>query len=190
MADLRPCYVVSSISRSGSSMMMRCLVEGGMDAAYDDHQEPLNVQFGDGDYLPNGDGFFALQEDFRDPAFYAKYEGRLVKVPWRELRSLPEGDYRVVFMLRDPREISASMERFMPGWGGERVLAETCYLGAVNTLLAQLRARGDMEVSTLDYAAVVANPAKQLASLGWPIDAKNAARVVDAALHRFRLEAA
>ena len=61
-------------------------------------------------------------------------------------------------------------------------------MGAVNTLLAQLRARGDMEVSTLDYAAVVANPEKQLASLGWPIDAAKAASVVDAALHRFRLE--
>ena len=188
MADMRPCYVVSSISRSGSSMMMRCLIEGGLDAAYDFHQEALNVQFGDGAYLPNGDGFFALQDDF-GPDFYAKYEGRLVKVPWSRLRSLPEGDYRVLFMLRDPKEISASMERFMPGWGGERVLAETCYLGAVNTLLAQLRARGDMEVSTLDYASVVANPEKELASLGWPIDAVKAASVVDASLHRFRLEA-
>ncbi len=181
--------MVSSISRSGSSMAMRCLIEGGLDAAYDDHQEPLNVQFGKGDYLPNGDGFFALQEDFRDPAFYAKYEGRLVKVPWGALRSLPEGDYRVLFMLRDPREITASMEKFMPGWGGERVLADTCYLGAVNTLLAQLRARGDMEVSTLDYAAVVKQPEKQFAALGWPIDATKAASVVDASLHRFRLEA-
>jgi len=170
-------------------MMMRCLIEGGLDAAYDDHQEPLNVQFGDGDYLPNGDGFFALQEDFRDPAFYAKYEGRLVKVPWRELLTLPAGNYRVVFMLRDPAEISASMERFMPGWGGERVLAETCYLGAVNTLLAQLRARGDMEVSTLDYASVVGNPAGQFALLGWPINVKAASRMVDPALRRFRLEA-
>lgn len=167
---------------------MRCLIEGGLDAAYDDHQEPLNVQFGDGSYLPNGDGFFALQDDF-GPDFYAKYEGRLVKVPWGRLRSLPEGDYRVLFMLRDPKEISASMERFMPGWGGERVLAETCYLGAVNTLLAQLRARGDMEVTPLDYASVVKGAAKQLGLLGWPIDSVKAASVVDEALHRFRLEA-
>ena len=188
MADLRPCYVVSSISRSGSSMMMRCLVEGGMDAAYDDHQEPLNVQFGDSDYLPNGDGFFALQDDF-GADFYAKYEGRLVKVPWQRLRGLPDGDYRVLFMLRDPQEISASMEKFMPDWGGERVLAETCYLGAVNTLLAQLNARGDMQVSTLRYADVVKGAEKQFASLGWPIDAAKAASVVDASLHRFRLEA-
>ncbi len=188
MADLRPCYVVSSISRSGSSMMMRCLIEGGLDAAYDDHQEPLNVQFGDADYLPNGDGFYALDEDFRDPAFYHKYEGRLVKVPWRELRFLPDGDYRVVFMLREPQEISASMEKFMPSWGGERVLAETCYLGAVNTLLAQCRARG-MDVTTLDYASVVADPAGQFASLGWPINVKAASRMVDPALRRFRLEA-
>ena len=180
--------MVSSISRSGSSMAMRCLIEGGLDAAYDDHQEPLNIQFGKDGYLPNGDGFFALADDFSSD-FYAKYEGRLVKVPWRELLTLPAGNYRVVFMLRDPQEISASMERFMPGWGGERVLAETCYLGAVNTLLAQLRARGDMEVTTLDYASVVANPEKQLAALGWPIDAAKAVSVVDESLHRFRLEA-
>jgi hypothetical protein len=169
-------------------MAMRCLIEGGLDAAYDFHQEALNVQFGDGAYLPNGDGFFALQDDF-GPDFYAKYEGRLVKVPWGRLRSLPEGDYRVLFMLRDPKEISASMERFMPGWGGERVLAETCYLGAVNTLLAQLRARGDMEVTTLDYATVVKGAAKQLGALGWPIDSVKAASVVDESLHRFHLEA-
>ncbi len=169
--------------------MMRCLEAGGLDAAYDSHQEPLNIQFGKDGYLPNGDGFYALDEDFRDPAFYHKYEGRLVKVPWRELRFLPDGDYRVVFMLREPQEISASMERFMPGWGGERVLAETCYLGAVNTLLAQLRARGDMEVTPLDYASVVKGAAKQLGLLGWPIDSVKAASVVDEALHRFRLEA-
>ena len=187
MANLRPCYVVSSISRSGSSMAMRCLIEGGLDAAYDFHQEALNVQFGDGAYLPNGDGFFALQDDF-GPDFYAKYEGRLVKVPWGRLRSLPEGDYRVLFMLRDPREISASMEKFMAGFGPEQVLAETCYLGAVNTLIAQLTARG-MQVSTLHYADVVKDAEKQFASLGWPIDANKAASVVDATLHRFRLEA-
>lgn len=188
MANLRPCYVVSSISRSGSSMMMRCLIEGGLDAAYDFHQEALNVQFGDGAYLPNGDGFFALADDF-GADFYAKYEGRLVKVPWGRLRSLPQGDYRVLFMLRDPREISASMEKFMAGFGPEQVLAETCYLGAVNTLLAQLRARGDMEVTPLDYASVVKGAAKQLGLLGWPIDSVKAASVVDEALHRFRLEA-
>lgn len=169
-------------------MAMRCLIEGGLDAAYDFHQEALNVQFGDGAYLPNGDGFFALQDDF-GPDFYAKYEGRLVKVPWGRLRSLPEGDYRVLFMLRDPREISASMEKFMAGFGPEQVLAETCYLGAVNTLLAQLRARGDMEVTPLDYASVVKGAAKQLGLLGWPIDSVKAASVVDEALHRFRLEA-
>lgn len=188
MADLRPCYVVSSISRSGSSMMMRCLEAGGLDAAYDSHQEPLNVQFGDGDYLPNGDGFYALEENFRDPAFYHRYEGRLVKVPWRDLPYLTSGDYRVVFMMREPVEISASMERFGLSWGPERVLAETCYLGAVNTLLGQLRARGDMDVTALDYASVVANPGNQFDALGWPIDPVKAAGVVDESLHRFRLE--
>ena len=180
--------MVSSISRSGSSMAMRCLIEGGLDAAYDDHQEPLNIQFGKDGYLPNGDGFFALADDF-GADFYAKYEGRLVKVPWGALRSLPPGDYRVLFMLRDPREISASMEKFMAGFGPEQVLAETCYLGVVNTLIAQLNARGDMQVSTLRYADVVADPETQFASLPWPIDAAKAASVVDASLHRFRLEA-
>jgi hypothetical protein len=75
------------------------------------------------------------------------------------------------------------MEKFMPNWGGERVLAETCYAEAVAAILPA-------GAVTLNYAEVVADPEAQFASLGWPIDAAKAASVVDASLHRFRLEAA
>ncbi len=183
-------YLVSGVSRSGTSMMMRCLEAGGLPAVYDHHQDWLNVQYGNGEYLPNPNGFYACERDeFYRPDFADAYAGKLVKVPWAMLLRLPQATYRLAFMLRDPAEIFASMRRFIPtGFGGDE-LVTALYPTVTGALQTALLARGDMQVRTVQYAAVVKNPATAFAGLGWPIDAQAAAAMVQPELYRFRLEA-
>lgn len=155
---------------------MRALIAGGMDAAYDASQEHFNFTHGSGAYEPNADGFYALRTDFR-AGFYARFEGRLVKVPWQDLEHLPQGDYRVLFLTRDPAAIEASMDAFPLDWGMERVIP-WFYDKWLSGLRARLAARGDMAVQVLAYETIRASPLVAFTGLGWPIDPARAAAVV------------
>lgn len=188
-----PVYLVSGLPRSGTSMMMHCLKAGGMRIASDASQEPLNVTYGHDGYKPNPNGFYAMAADFTAPGFPAAYEGQVVKAPREALLSLPDGDYRLCFMKRNPAEIRASMQRFMPyaGAWSEDALLEIYDL-YVPALVERLRDRG-MQAMELDYAQVVDNPLAAFGKLSldmWPVDAAAAVSVVDPALYRFRLERA
>ena len=185
-------YLVSSFHRSGSSMMMRALMAGGMAARWDGEQDQMNVTHGRDGYKPNPAGFFATRDDVFDwPDFAADYDGWLVRCPYHLLSKLPRHAYRLLFMLRNPAEIRASMATMTPGatWGGNETLTHLYDL-ASEALLSALRDRGDMAVTTLWYGEVVAGPLdafRMLATCGWPIDPAQAAAVVDAAQHRERV---
>jgi hypothetical protein len=186
-------YLVSSLHRSGSSMMMRCLNVGGLDAVWDSGQDNLNIAYGQGGYIPNPNGFYALDyAEFKRPDFVAEYDGKLVKCPWQMLHTLPVHAYRLVFMLREPKEIQASMQRFTPGrvWGEE--IMTWLYAETVGAILRRLNARGDYAIRQMQYAQVVANPLVEFGKLkaaDWPIDAAKAAAMVQPELKRFNLEA-
>lgn len=184
-------YLVSSFHRSGSSMATQALIAGGMAARWDGEQDQMNVTCGRLGYKPNAAGFFASRDDvFSRPDFTLDYDGWLVKCPYRLLRQLPRHDYRLLFMLRNPTEIRASMATMTPGqtWADNEAL--TYLYDRVSTaLLSVLRERGDMAVTALWYGDVVAAPMDAfgiLAACGWPIDATRAAVIVDAAQHRER----
>lgn len=175
-------------------MMMRCLEAAGMPVAYDDSQEILNTASGT-DYIPNPNGFYALDADFDDPGFVQAHVGQALKFPFRSLAALPTGfRYNLVFMKRNPDEIRASMSAFAPlaQWGQDATILEF-YDPIIDTLLKQLRARGDFNIVVLQYAEVVKDPTtafEQLAAAGWPINVAAAAEKVDSSLYRFRLERA
>lgn len=184
-------YLVSSFHRSGSSMAMQALIAGGMAARWDGEQDQMNVTCGRPGYKPNAAGFFATRDDvFSRPDFTLDYDGWLVKCPYRLLRQLPRHDYRLLFMLRNPVEIRHSMATATPGqtWADNEALTHL-YDMVSAALLSALLERGDMAVTTLRYGNVVAAPMDAfaiLAACGWPIDATQAAGIVDAAQHRER----
>jgi len=190
-------YLVSGYMRTGTSMMMKALEAGGMEAVYNPIRENLNKFHGDEYYQPNGGGFYELQRhEYRHRDFPLMYEGKLIKMLFKgltRLRVLPTG-YRVVFMQRDPEEILQSYDAFFQVQGGipEQVHAViNDYYPMMNDNLARLRNRKDTEVVTLWYRAVVENPIgafEYLWDSGWPIDPQKAAAIVDPTLYRFRKE--
>ena len=186
-------YLVSSFQRSGSSMMMRCLEGGGMNARYDTAQEVLNLYFGRGDYKPNPNGFYAvsLMADTPWPSFYDDNKGRLIKFPRFDFQYVAQGRYKMIFMNRNPKEILASMRMFTPyrSWGRA---TNAVYLHEIikPALMRILKKRGDFEILELDYAAVVADPIKEFQKIqdfGFVIDVQKAAALVDPTLYRLRL---
>ena len=182
-------YVVTGFPRSGTSMMMKCLMAGGMDAVYDTEMDSKNIEYGKGDYQPNPGGFYALSDltALKRSDFAGAYSGKLVKVFAGMAIRLPPGDYKIVVMRRDPDEIIASMREFLPGpqlfvYEPAAHLYEVIFPALIERLETQGR-----RVTVIEYAKVVENPQAEfdrIAKAGWPIDPAKAAQCVDPALYR------
>ena len=105
----KPVIIVSGLPRSGTSLMMRMLVEGGLDAVTD------RLRIADED---NPEGYFELeavkQLPAGDVAWLAGAHGRVVKVISFLLEHLPaEYSYKIVFMEREIEEILASQKKML-----------------------------------------------------------------------------
>lgn len=181
-------YLVTSLHRSGSSMMMRGLIAGGMQGVYGANQDWLNVEAGRPGYQPNPHGFYALDDpsEFARPDFAEEYAGKLVKLPPGMALRLPAGNYRAVFMQRAPAQILASMASMSPYglFGTEPAI--WFYAKVRDALALALQARGTV-VDVVKYADVIASPITAFTALqaaGWPINPALSAAVVDPTLYR------
>lgn len=181
-----PIYLISNVHRSGSSMIMRCLIDAGMDGVYNVDLE--NYVFQE-DYDPNPNGFY---QNYVDETDVLTYENKLTKFPFRSLLKLPIGNYKILFLKRDPEEIFNSMLAFTPftTWGYDMVVLEF-YDEVIGYIIDELKKRSDVTLTVLNYKDIVDNPEKEfnkLVSDGWNIDVKAAASLVDSSLYRFKLE--
>ena len=108
-------YVVSGFMRTGTSMMMKALEAGGMDACYRQSRDEMKNRFADEHYDPNIGGLYELERgDYQKPDFPKGYEGKLIKalnqgIP--KMAVMPE--IRAVFMRRDAEEIRQSYMPFL-----------------------------------------------------------------------------
>ncbi len=186
---MKTTYIVSGFMRSGTSMMMRALAEGGLTPVINKNRDIMNLQWGDADYTPNESGFYELSHaQYNELGFPARYEGRLIKVLFGGIPKLCAGDYKIVFMLRDPEEIRQSYEAFF-GRQAPSVLEE--YHKLIDYCLGILEVRKDCQYEVIEYKDVVANPLHffyKLSASGWKIDPIKASTVVDPSLFRFRRE--
>jgi hypothetical protein len=174
-------------------MMMRCLIEGGMDGSYDDRTEVLNeLSKKNGGYIPNPNGFYQLNEDFDRGDLYQKYDGKLFKFPFKKLHKLPTGQYKIIFLKRNPEEIRLSMRAFNPeaDWGEDMAILDT-YESEMNKIINKVKNKSNITITVLNYADVVKDPVKEFTKIkdaGWPIDVEKAAAMVEPELYRLRLE--
>lgn len=189
----RPVIVVSGLPRSGTSMLMRMLAEGGLPIVADtsraaDDSNPL--------------GYF---EDSRverlntdpDTRWLADARGRAIKIISFLLTYLPATlNYRVIFVHRDLSEVVASQDAMLARRGQEADPAKTVevaraweeHLRKVKAFLAR---NPHFEVLDVDYNAVIADAAPQAARvnrfLGGRLDERRMIAAVDQQLYRNRL---
>lgn len=162
-----------------------------MEGAYD---EEVNIRLDLAaldNYSPNPNGFYQLNTPPNEYTV-SLYEGKVLKFPFRRLTKLPQGEYKICFLKRNPLEIEKSMQNFTPyrSWGRDSVLLEF-YDQIIDTILDNLNQRTDINLTVLNYADIVANPTSEFTKLydnGWPININTAASLVDDSLYRFKLE--
>lgn len=181
-------FIVSGFMRSGTSMMMRALEAGGLEAVYSTRRdEEMNARWGDADYKPN-DSYYELDaEDYLRGDLGERYEGKLVKCLWGGALRLAPGDYRVVFMRRPASEIRISLMAF---FGSDYAATQFPDLDkAMDGAVAVLRDRKSFRsVDEIRYHDVLIDPLKVfrgLAENGWPIDPDKAAAVPSHTKARF-----
>lgn len=153
-----------------------------MHAVYDDAQDFMNVTHAQDGYQPNPNGFYAMTaNEFKRPDFAQEYDGMLVKIPASDALHLPPGDYRILFMWREPTEILKSMATFTP----YSTFAYESIIHFYDQAVASFVARTGAEI--VRYGDILGDPLSTFAVLagdGWPIDAEKAASRVDPALYR------
>lgn len=169
-------YIVSGYMRSGTSMMMRALEAGGLEAVYSKKRdENMNRRWGEPDFIPN-DSYYELEwADYMAPDFPRAYEGKLIKVMRGHLIKIPPGEYRVVVMRRPAREIALS---YMAAFGDVPTEVERGFDAAMDTYVSILRDRRSfLSVDEVWFRDAVERPHEVLSRLGWPIDVEKAASV-------------
>lgn len=188
---MQPVYVVSGWMRSGTSMMMKALEAGGMEAVYRQSRDEMKNRYADEQYDPNIGGLYELErEDYQKPDFPRGYEGKLIKAlrlgPGR-MRVMPSG-IKVLWMHRDHEE---QRQSYMAFFGQKppsvEQIAQQCELG-----LESAKNRRDTEVLEVQYTDVIEHPHEVFTRIaqffGVNLDIAAAAAVVNPELYRFRRE--
>ena len=183
-------YIVSGFMRTGTSMMMKCLEAGGMDAVARESRDEMRLKYADEFYDPNNGGLYEIErKDSQHPDFPSQFKGKLIKVLNAGTGRLNVMEkIKVIFMTRDPEEIRQSYEAFFSDEG--RLKNEMIEM-AIKKNLELLRNRKDTDVLEFWYRDVVENPRKHFEILkenGWPIDVDKCVAEVDVDLLRFKKE--
>ena len=180
--------VVSGLPRSGTSMMMKMLVSGGVEALTD------NLRTADED---NPKGYFEfdkVKELEREADWLADARGRAVKIISKLLKHLPaDHNYRVIFMRRKMDEILASQRQMLIRRGApadtvsDQKMAEI-FERHLRDVEAWLDKQPNIDVLYINYNETLADPAPAIERinrfLGDRLDTAAMAEVVDSALYR------
>jgi hypothetical protein len=153
-----PIIIVSGLPRSGTSMMMRMLAEGGLPIITDE------LRHADGD---NPNGYFELevvrQLKEGNSTWLKEMNGKGVKVISALLEYLPqEYQYKIIFMERDYQETLASQKKMLDHRRQTSKLSDEEMEQQFQTHLAAMKPwlvrQPNMEVLYVNYNALMADP--------------------------------
>jgi hypothetical protein len=182
--------IVSGLPRSGTSMTMKMLEEGGIPLLTDE------IRAADTDN-PKGYYEFERAKELRegDFAWLPEAEGKAVKVIGALLVYLPPTyPYRVLFMRRNMSEILASQAKMLENRGEENNLDDATMADLFSKHLRQvedwMKHQPSLKYMDVDYNAMLANPASLVQKinhfLGGELDEEAMFHVIDPNLYRQR----
>jgi hypothetical protein len=184
-------YIVSGYMRTGTSMMMKALEAGGLDAAYRQSRETMRKSYADKHYDPNIGGLYELEsEDYNALGFPEKYQGKLIKVLMGGISSVnATSGLRVIFMRRDFEEIRQS---YMAFFDQNLPARKETFEKKINLTIKLLQNRKDLlSLDVFWYSEVIKDPRKHFQLLkdhGWEINVEECVKVIDPQYYRFRKE--
>lgn len=182
--------VVSGLPRSGTSMMMQMLAEGGIPALADD------IRQADEDNPRGYYEFERVKQVATDTSWLDEAEGKVVKMVYRLLYDLPADRlYRVIFMTRELHEVISSQEVMLARHhkAGDRPdddrLVEI-YQRQLQEVMNWLRNKPNFSVLYIDYHDALSNPEQTVGQLDRFLDGRldtdAMLRVPDRSLYRQR----
>ena len=180
--------IVSGLPRSGTSLMMQMLENGGVEVVTD------NIRTADTD---NPWGYYELEKVKRikqDTSWLSLMRGKAFKMVSQLLYDLPWREtYRIVFMERDLDEMLASQQIMLNRLGmrsAPREQMKQSYALHLERLHEWLRKQHHIAVLRVSYNDLVEQPAAQAERVsvfleGKP-DVEKMAKIVDPSLYRNR----
>ena len=183
--------VVSGLPRSGTSMMMKMLEEGGIPILTDAIR-------GADDDNPNGYYEFELVKKLPDGRnqWLADANHKVVKIISALLEHLPANyRYKIIFMEREPREILASQHKMLANRNqkseiGDAEMQEQFqkHLAAIKYWLAR---QPNMDVMYVDYNKMISKPENYCQAIAdfiaIPVDVSKMLAVPNERLYRNRV---
>lgn len=182
--------IVSGLPRSGTSMMMKMLAEGGIPILTD-------ALRGADDDNPNGYYEFELVKKLPDGQnqWLADANHKVVKIISALLEHLPANyRYKIIFMEREPREILASQQKMLVNRNEKSEISDAemqeqfqKHLAAIKYWLAR---QPNMDVMYVDYNKMISKPENYCQSIAdfiaIPVDVSKMLAVPNERLYRNR----
>jgi len=182
--------VVSGLPRSGTSMMMRMIHEGGL-PALTDGLRPADEDNPKGYYE-----FEPVKRTKQDPSWLEEATGKVVKMVHLLLLDLPlDRHYRLVFMKRKLEEVVRSQNVMLRRKGkGDQNLKDEQVAGLFRQQLQQveqyLKNHPNFKILYVDYNQLLGEPRQWAEAvdefLGGGLNLSKMLNVVDPALYRQR----
>jgi hypothetical protein len=149
-------YIVSGLERSGTSLLMQLLVAGGAPAAYDHDSRPPDVN--------NPKGYWELEggkiiNSLKDGDFpMGDFTGQVVKITAYGLKFLPEGNYKIIYSLRNIEEILDSMEKMARIQDENREETKVVFTKLNDMIKSSISGRADCNVLFVNYNDLLSDP--------------------------------
>ncbi len=183
-----PIIVVSGLPRSGTSVMMQMLDQGGIEAVTDVIREPD---------VDNPRGYYEFEQVKKikeDASWLPATRGKAVKMVSQLLYDLPATEtYRVILMDRPLDEVLISQEKMLDRLGrpvAHREQIKGAFVDHLKRLRDWLSTQPHIDVLTVPYADLIAQPHEQAARIAQfldrEVDVQAMAAAVDSSLYRNR----
>jgi hypothetical protein len=180
--------VVSGLPRSGTSMMMRMLQNGGIPVITD------RIRQADDDNPLGYYEFEPVKRLDKDASWLPDAYGKAIKVTYILLYNLPSDHrYKVIFMKRDLDEVIASQKVMLRRQKGNSLddhkLMQS-FKQQLQMLYKWISRRENFTPLYIDYGEILNSPERLVSEitrfLGVPLDAEAMIKTIDPALHRNR----
>jgi hypothetical protein len=180
--------IVSGLPRSGTSLMMQMLEQGGMEIVTD------QIRGADTDNPRGYYEFEKVKQIKQDASWLAEARGKAVKMVSQLLYDLPWNErYRIIFMERDLDEMLVSQKKMLERLqktAAPRAEIKQSFLRHLERLHDWLRQQHNMEVLRVSYNDLVQGPRSQAQRvsefLGGKADVERMTSAVDPSLYRNR----
>jgi hypothetical protein len=180
--------IVSGLPRSGTSLMMQMLANGGVEVVTD------HVRTADTDNPRGYYEFERVKKIQKDTSWLPEARGKAVKMVSQLLYHLPVGEkYRIIFLERDLDEVLVSQEKMLARLGSSaapREAMKQSFIVHLERLHEWLRQRPNVEVLRVGYHDLLGRPAEEAKRLseflGGAVDVEGMAGAVDPSLYRNR----